>query len=356
MIQVCSRCGTRWNVRDRQRQWCPRCQGALLAPSGETPGGEWSQRPGGPAQHGSRPAPPKVPPGYRWIAVRPGAPPPQRRRNPPLGPTPRYPATPQWGLVEYFEPVDDRPAEHHGPSGRALRRLLLITTVAFGVTALLLLVRYALLLINRGRLLNPWLADGVTWLGIVAAVVAFFLMVATAILLTNWLIARRAAAFAHLGQTDPRPAWALRCGCLVPLVNLVWAPVFVVDLARVEGRLSVMRRPVLVWAILWVLATVVAVLAWATSFPDTTQGIADNTVTTMVAYLLGVAVLLLIRRIHEGFESAPVERPSRRWVMVPDDAIPAAEGPQTPADDPGKRGRAGDSPVTVETEGQHPAA
>ena len=33
MIQVCSRCGTRWNVRDRQRVWCPRCHGTLLAPS-----------------------------------------------------------------------------------------------------------------------------------------------------------------------------------------------------------------------------------------------------------------------------------------------------------------------------------
>ncbi|MGB9304116.1 MAG: hypothetical protein WCB92_10690, partial [Mycobacterium sp.] len=32
MIQVCSQCGTRWNVRDRQRQWCPRCRGALMAP------------------------------------------------------------------------------------------------------------------------------------------------------------------------------------------------------------------------------------------------------------------------------------------------------------------------------------
>ncbi|WP_238602279.1 hypothetical protein, partial [Mycobacterium avium] len=27
MIQVCSQCGTRWNVRDRQREWCPRCRG-----------------------------------------------------------------------------------------------------------------------------------------------------------------------------------------------------------------------------------------------------------------------------------------------------------------------------------------
>ena len=35
MIQVCSQCGTRWNVRDRQRVWCPRCRGTLLAPKPE---------------------------------------------------------------------------------------------------------------------------------------------------------------------------------------------------------------------------------------------------------------------------------------------------------------------------------
>ena len=33
VIQVCSQCGTRWNVRDRQRTWCPRCHGTLLAPA-----------------------------------------------------------------------------------------------------------------------------------------------------------------------------------------------------------------------------------------------------------------------------------------------------------------------------------
>ena len=121
--------------------------------------------------------------------------------------------------------------------------LLTATTIAFGIAAFMLLVRYVLLLVNRGMLLNPWLADGVIWLGIVAAVVAFFLLLALAIVLSNWLIARRAAAFAHRGQTDPRPAWALRWGCLVPFVNLVWAPVFVYELARVESRVSLMRRP-----------------------------------------------------------------------------------------------------------------
>jgi hypothetical protein len=344
MIQVCSRCGTRWNVRDRQRQWCPRCQGTLLAPSGPAPGSEWSAQPG---EAASRPAsqtpPPKIPPGYRWIAVRPGAPPPQRRRRGPLGPTPRYTTIPPWGLVEYFPPDDQQDEQtHSGPSVRAVRRLLTATTIAFGVAAFMLLVRYVLLLVNRGMLLNPWLADGVTWLGIVAAVVAFFLLLALAIVLANWLIARRAAAFAHRGQTDPRPAWALRWGCLLPFVNLVWAPVFVYDLARIEARLSLMRRPILVWTILWTLCTILSVFAFATSFPDTPQGVADNTVTTTIAYLLSVAVLLLTRRIYLGFERTPVERAARRWVLVSDDR-------ETQADARQEDQRVPESAVAVET-------
>src|SRR6202012_6200692 len=99
MIQVCSQCGTRWNVRDRQRVWCPRCRGTLLAPSTEAPGVDprWSA-----AAH-TTPAPPRLPPGYRWIAVRPGPPPPPRRHRSPLGPTPRYPSIPLWGLVARVE-------------------------------------------------------------------------------------------------------------------------------------------------------------------------------------------------------------------------------------------------------------
>src|SRR5271154_6961409 len=111
MIQVCSQCGTRWNVRDKQRSWCPRCNGTLLAPTAtEAP------RPPG-AAPGWGPLPQtahRLPLGYRWIAVRPGPPPPPRRRRRPLGPTPRYLAIPRWGLV-------DRVDQHGGPD-RAQRQ------------------------------------------------------------------------------------------------------------------------------------------------------------------------------------------------------------------------------------------
>ena len=350
MIQVCSACGTRWNVRDRRRVWCPRCNGTLLAPSGPAPGAEWSARPAGQPQ-GGPPSGRALPPGYRWIAVRPGAAPPPRRGRRPLGPTPRYAVIPRWGLADHFEaPELQVAAPRSGPSLGMVRTTLIATMVVLGVAALVHVVRYALLIVNRSVLLNKVVAFIATWGGVVASVVAVFMVVASAVVLTNWLIARRAAAFAHHRRDDPRPTWALRAGCLVPLVNLFWAPVFVIELAAVEERLNWLRRPIVVWWIVWLFSTVLSGFSIATSFTQDPQGIADNTVTTIVAYLLGLAALLLAMKVFLGFERQPVEQPAKRWVIVRDDqkdeAASAAKGSESEPE----------AAVAVESQGQNPAA
>jgi Domain of unknown function (DUF4328) len=338
MIQMCSACGTRWNVRDRRRVWCPRCHGTLLAPSTAAPGAEWSARSSSasPLQSGVGHTPPRLPPGYRWIAVRPGIAPPPRRGRRPLGPTPRYPVIPRWGLTEYFDTAEEPQAPpRQGPSARAVGATLIATMAVLGIAALVHLVRYVLLIVNRTVLLNPWVAGGATWLGVAISVIALFMVVASAVVLTNWLIARRSAAFAHRGHPEPRSLWALRAGCLIPLVNLAWAPVYVIELAAVEDRLTWLRRPIVVWWLVWLASTAVSVFSIATSFTQDAQGIADNTVTTIVAYLLALAALLLAMKVFLGFERQPVERPAKRWVIV-------AEEPQAAA--------------SVESEGQNPAA
>src|SRR5699024_3623535 len=72
VIQVCSRCGTRWNVHERRRAWCPRCNGALWAPLTDAQEAElqWSQRaaPAPAAAGAGQPPAPRLAPGYRWIA------------------------------------------------------------------------------------------------------------------------------------------------------------------------------------------------------------------------------------------------------------------------------------------------
>ena len=62
-----------------------------------------------------------------------------------------------------------------------------------------------------------------------------------------------------------------------------------------------------------------SVFASVTSGAQDAQGIANNTVAMIVAYLLAVAAALATSRVYEGFERKPVERPAHRWVVVADD-------------------------------------
>jgi hypothetical protein len=317
VIQVCSTCGTRWNVRDKQRQWCPRCQGALLPPSSEAPAGPppnsgWNRPAGAPPAHG-------LPPGYRWIAVRPGAAPPPHRSPRPLGPTPRYTTIPRWGLVDPIVPVaEPEQPVRTGPSSSFIRGVLYATVVVLLAAGLIHAVRYLLLIINRSVLLPAAVAWPAVWLGVIASIAVLFAVIACAVTMTGWLIRRRAAVYAHRGQEDPRSALTLWAGCLTPVVNLVWAPVFAVETAVAEERASRLRKPILVWAVLWVMCTAVSIFAIATSFTADAQGIADNTVTITLAYLLGAATVVALTRVYYGFDRKPVERPAHRWVVVAD--------------------------------------
>lgn len=283
----------------------------------------------------------RLPPGYRWIAVRPGAPPPTRRRRRLLGPTPRYAVIPRWGLVDRVDAAAMAQTSQAGPAPAAapVRATLSTVMVVLGIAVLVHVVRYVLLIINRSTLLNPVVAVAAVWLGVVASVAAIVAVTGCAIVLTQWLIARRAAAFRHIGRPEPRPGWALWAGCLVPLVNVAWAPVYVIELATIEDHYARLRKPILLWWTVWIASTAVSIFAVATSRAQDSQGIGDNTLTMMFAYLLAMLTVAAAGRIFEGFERKPIERPAHRWVVVGDDRPPA------PA-----------SLETVELEGQEPAA
>ena len=229
--------------------------------------------------------------------------------------------------------------------------MLKATAIAFGVAALAYLVRYILLIINRTTLLNPPLAISAEWFGILAGAVAFVIAIVCWVVLTWWLVARRAAVFAHRGIPDPRPQWALWVGCLVPGLNLVWAPVFVVDTATLEDIYYRQRKPIIVWSAFWVLSAAVSLFALFTSFTQEPQGIADNHVTTIFACLMALATVLCLTRVYRGFESKPVTRLTHRWVMVA-----AGDGRSGAPAEAESRGDAPESAVAVERNGQEPAA
>lgn len=264
--------------------------------------------------------------------MRPGAAPTQRRRRRALSPTPRYPSNPGWSLQGYgTEPASEPPPVRSGPSPALVRAALRVTAIALAIATVVHALRYLLLVINRDMLLPTPVAWAGLWLGVVASVLALAAVLGCAIVLTRWLIARRAAVYAHHRVDDPRPAAALWLGCLTPLANLVWAPVFVIETATFEGFYHRLRSPIRRWWALWVFSTALSIFAIATSFATDAQGIADNTMTSTLAYLLAFVVVLALTRVFDGFVRKPVDRPAHRWVMVPGES---AAGPAERVDEP----------------------
>jgi hypothetical protein len=220
-----------------------------------------------------------------------------------------------------------------------VRTTLFVSLLVLSIAALVYVVRYVLLVINRNTLLNSVVAIAADGLGILASVAAIAAVITSGVILIRWLIARRAAVFSHHGMPEPRSVPALWAGCVVPLVNLLWAPVYVIELATIEEHYARLRRPIVEWWIAWVFSCTVSIFAIISSFATDAQGIANNTILMVVAYLLAAATVAAVARVFEGFERKPVERPVHRWIVVGDDrpAGPASAGP-------------------VELEGQEPAA
>lgn len=235
-----------------------------------------------------------------------------------------------------------------------VRAVLIATMVALGLAAVVHIVRYALLLINRTTLLSPWVAWLATWSGRGVSALVQLGMLVSVVLLTSWLIGRRARAFAERDATDPRSETKMWLCCLLPVVNLVMAPVFVIELADAEGRLSRMRTTIVIWWWVWVFSGVVSTYANATAWMGGDQHIADNTVATTVAYLAALAAMLLTYKVFMGFERTTVDRHVKRWVVVTDESPRVREEPEpTEAQDDTQDA---DVPVAVDEKQREPAA
>jgi hypothetical protein len=242
--------------------------------------------------------------------------PPRRSPHRPLSPTPRYRANPGWGLSDYHMPTAADDAPQDGPSEPFVRATLLTTALVLALAAAVHAVRYVLLLINRDTLLPGLIAGAGLWLGVISSIAAIIAVVFCAVVLTRWLIARRTALFTHLRRDDGRSPRSLWLGCLLPVVNILWAPVFLLEAAAIEGMQTRLRKPIITWWVLWGCSTAMAIFATATSFTTDAQGIADNTVAATLAYLLALVTVLALLNVYDRFVRKPVDRPAHRWVVV----------------------------------------
>ena len=243
-------------------------------------------------------------------------------------------------------------------------------TAIFAVAAVAHMLRYVLLLVNRTMLLPPWVAVPGVLMGVLASLAAGVTVVIVTVVMTSWLIGSRAAAYGEYGRDDPRPAWMLWAGCLIPLISLFWAPVFLIELAHVQGAEDRQRKTITAWWVAWAFSTLTAVWAIWTRWATEPQAVADNTVTMVVAYLAGTGTLLLLWRMFDGFVGKQVQRPQHRWVVVAehtaDSENPVGESPAGQAaghrapqeEGPGEKGpeRQSESGRKVESRDREPAA
>ena len=108
--------------------------------------------------------------------------------------------------------------------------------------------------------------------------------------------------------------------CCLPLLAAVWSLVYVIELAKTEEHYARLRGVIWGWWLLWLLSSVTSVFASVTSGAQDAQGIANNTVAMIVAYLLALAAVLATARVFEGFERKagrtarpPLGGGRRRW-------------------------------------------
>ena len=265
----------------------PRCNGTLLAPSatgrrahrrnGVPPAPPRLARAVGPAER-----PPRLPAGYRWIAVRPGAAPPPRRRPRLFGPDPALCGDPPLGsrrsLRRRVRRADGRSRAAVPRSARCVQPWSRLSPCS-ALPRVVHIIRYALLMINRDHVLQPWSPGWRLGSASRAASPRCSRSFLTLVFLTNWLIARRVSSnWRNADMTDPRPAWEMRVGCLVPLVNLFLGAGVRHRAGGRRGSSHRLRPTIVTW---WLrvdsLSTLLSVFSIATSFTTDPQAIADST-------------------------------------------------------------------------------
>ncbi len=260
---------------------------------------------------------------WRWVAHPPWRPP-TRVARPPVPRhrsgaawatrTPRYPATPRWGLPlvaipralePQATPRRARLAEAAPGILGASAAWLLATAVAHGL-------RYLALAWYADRVAPWWIEAVTTALVWVSGTVAIAVAAAGAICATAWLVQARRRVFEP--GTDPRSRVGLWVGSLVVVVNFFRLPVYLEELRRASPRApdrSALRR----WWLVWALNILVVAVALWRGTGDGPQAAADTVLLTAVAALTAAWAMRETRSVIRSFND-PSPRFTRRLLAA----------------------------------------
>ena len=171
-------------------------------------------------------------------------------------------------------------------------------------------------------------------MGILISLAAIAVVIATAAVATSWLIARRAAAFGHHGRGRPPAGMGVVGGVHGPDRQPgVGAGVRDRTRPRRTGRGASARPYHDVVDRLDFLDRDLG-MGDVDQFGHRTAGVADNTVTMVIAYLAGLVTPAALAGVQR-FVRKPVGRPQHRWVIVaPDRAEVESNGESSPSAPP----------------------
>jgi hypothetical protein len=241
--------------------------------------------------------------------------------------TPRYTEIPRWGLRDLAPQPAPARRRRLAMLTERVTRLLIATTLLFALAAAAEFGRYLILMQNRTRLIQPvlvYLSDWSVWFFSGLALVFALLC---AIGLVGWLTDIRRDAYARSGRRDPRGLWMLLCGCVIPLVNLVWPGAFLTELARERDDPRLLQA-VRIWWCAWVLNGVMALAALCWHTAGTLQAQANGVIftvyTDLVAAVVGVLSLWLLR-LCTGRDLRGRIRVPKRWIATGGPAVPLIE-------------------------------
>ncbi len=264
----------------------------------------------------------------RWVARRPPESFPQRRQQVYRGPRliPRYTYLPRWGLRD--DPIDehrlDAPAER---ASETLRSALVMCAGALAASAVVHLLRYILLVINRGTPLPSWLIVASAALVILGGLVALISVIGALVAAVRWLIAVREHAYRHRGRRDPRPLWQIIVLVGIPVVNVVGAPLLLHEAAnaaadnwRERGVAGITRAALdrlwVAWAIVNALA-IWAAITWTVSLASgSIQTGADALALITISAAVSAAFAFWASRHLPNVLVAVEPVVKKRWVAV----------------------------------------
>ncbi|MFW0789799.1 DUF4328 domain-containing protein [Gordonia sp. CPCC 205333] len=333
LLDFCPRCRIQAPHRPG-RDTCPRCDGPLSVIAPGSAANRAPQPTPMRARQAQRPSPKPARqrvfrnPNMRWTAQRPPQARPAPRRAPSVdgpgrSPIPRYAYIPRWGLPnldpEWRSSVEDARVN----SDRQLTQALTLTSVVFTLTALIHLVRYVLVSVNRSVVIPSWV-DRVTALLVIFAGACAALAVLLAIIaVAQWLKNLRADVYRGIGRLDPRPWWQLWPLVVVPIVNLIgpaWLLYEVADIDVDAETFARRQRRMTRILVAWVIVNILAAVAITYQFvADSIQNQADGLFFVVVSAAVSAAFSWWYRLRLPGVFDAPVTTVAEtktRWVIA----------------------------------------